>query len=109
MAQSTTSRWHETRARRLADSAARERYGRTRRSVALTRAVLREIDARREAAGLSKAQLAQLVGVHPSAIRRLLSSQASNPTLKTVAEVLDILGLELKLGPRSRATAGAER
>jgi ribosome-binding protein aMBF1 (putative translation factor) len=109
MVESTPSKWEQIRARKLADPTARERYERTRRSVALTRQVLQAIDARREEAGLSKAELAERVGAHRSAVRRLLTSEASNPTLKTVAELLDVLGLELTLRPKSGARSGQRK
>jgi ribosome-binding protein aMBF1 (putative translation factor) len=106
MANSAPGKWEQIRARKLADPATRERYERTRRSVALIRQVLQTIDARREEAGLSKAELAERVGAHPSAVRRILTSEASNPTLKTVAELLDVLGLELALRPKPEARSG---
>src|SRR5690348_12644298 len=91
MAEQSVSRWEQIRSRKLADPLARERYERTRRAVVATRELLRLVDLERERAGLSKAALAASVGASPSAIRRLFSSNASNPTLKTLLEVFDAL------------------
>ena len=96
-----SSRWALIRARKLADPATRERYERTRRSVAMTRQVLQVIDAERVKAGLSKADLAQRIGTSPSVVRRLLTSDTSNPTLKTVLGILDALDVQFILRPRA--------
>lgn len=112
MAELDPSRWGRIRARKLADPSARERYERTRQSVAMMRQVLQVVDAERERAGLTKADLAHRVGVDPSAIRRMFTSDASNPTLRTILEVLDALGLEVTVRRRapmrrSRASRGS--
>lgn len=109
MAGSSSGKWEQIRARKLADPASRERYERTRRSVGLTRELLHAIDARREEVGLTKAALAQRVGVPPSAVRRMLTSRASNPTLTTVAELLEVLGLELIVRPKKTGRRSGER
>src|SRR5437870_4683268 len=103
----TDGKWDRIRARLLSDAAARERYEQTKRSVLLVRKTLRTIDEERERAGLSIAELAHRMGMHPSAVRRMLTAQASNPTLRTAAEVLDALGLELTLRRESEATTSA--
>ena len=105
----TSSRWEEIRARKLADPAARERYERTRRSTAATRQVLQLIDAERGRAGLTKAELARRVGTNPAGMRRLLSSDASNPTLRTMLEILDTLGLQFIVQPKTRESGTAGR
>src|SRR6266540_3508119 len=84
-------RWEQIRARKLADPAAREQYERTRRAVILTRQILQLVDSERERAGLTKAELAQRAGTNPAAIRRLLTSGSSNPTLRTLLVVFDAL------------------
>lgn len=61
----TASRWDEIRTRKLADTATLERCEQTRRSVAATRQVLQLIDAERERAGFTKAELARRVGTNP--------------------------------------------
>lgn len=61
--------------------------------------VVNAIDAAREAAGLSKAELARAIQKEPATIRRLLSSDNSNPTLGTLAEVAAALGLRITVQP----------
>lgn len=65
--------------------------------------VVNAIDAAREAAGLSKAELARAIQKEPATIRRLLSSDNSNPTLGTLAEVAAALGLRITVEPISEA------
>lgn len=100
MEETKSGRWEDIRARKLAEPEARERYERTRRSVLMTRQLLQLIDAEREKAGLTKADLAERVGTSPSVVRRLLTSEASNPTLRTVLDMADVLGLEVLLQPK---------
>jgi len=57
------------------------------------------LDQAREAAGLSKAELAWAIGAEPAAIRRLFGSGHSNPTLGTLAEVASALGMQVTLTP----------
>lgn len=61
--------------------------------------VVNALDDAREAAGLSKAELARAIHVNPATIRRLLSSEKPNPTLGTLAEVAAALGLRVTLEP----------
>lgn len=53
----------------------------------------------REAAGLTKAELARAIGAEPASIRRLFASGNSNPTLGTLAEVASALGMQVTLTP----------
>lgn len=101
-----SDRWTRIRERTLADAAARERYERTRRSVTSIRHVLQAIDAERERAGLTKAELAERIGTSPAAVRRLLTSDAANPTLRTILDLFDALNLEVAVRPRDIATTG---
>ena len=61
--------------------------------------VVNALDEAREAAGLSKAELARAIQVEPAAIRRLFSSDHANPTLGTLAEVAAALGMRITLEP----------
>lgn len=63
--------------------------------------VVNAIDDARAAAGLSKAELARAIQKEPATIRRLLSSDNSNPTLGTLAEVAAALGLRITVEPIS--------
>jgi transcriptional regulator with XRE-family HTH domain len=57
------------------------------------------LDEAREAAGLSKAELARAIGAEPAVVRRLFSSGHVNPTLGTLAEVAAALGMRVTLEP----------
>ena len=61
--------------------------------------VVNAIDDAREAAGLSKAELGRAIQKEPATIRRLLSSDHTNPTLGTLAEVAAALGLRITVEP----------
>ncbi len=65
--------------------------------------VVNAIDDARVAAALSKAELARAIQKEPATIRRLLSSDNSNPTLGTLAEVAAALGLRITVEPISKA------
>lgn len=71
--------------------------------IATIDSVVNAIDDAREAAGLSKAELARSIQKEPATIRRLLSSDNSNPTLGTLAEVAAALGLRITVEPISKA------
>ncbi len=59
-----------------------------------------------ERSGTSRADVARAVGVHASAIRRLLNrgTTAPTPTLETLADVAAVLGFQVKLVPMDRQT-----
>jgi transcriptional regulator with XRE-family HTH domain len=61
--------------------------------------IVNELDAAREAAGLTKAALARAISSEPATIRRLFSSGHVNPTLGTLAEVAAALGMRVVLEP----------
>ena len=103
MAETKPGRWDEIRAHKLAAPEMQERYERTQRSVLLTRQLLQRIDAEREKAGLTKAELAQRAGVNPSAMRRLFTAETSKPTLRMLLSIFDALGLEVVLRPKTSA------
>jgi transcriptional regulator with XRE-family HTH domain len=68
---------------------------------------LETIDAKREQAGLSKAALAECAGINPASIRRLFTSDESNPTLLTVLELMDALDLDLVVRDRAKVDDGS--
>ncbi len=74
--------------------------------IATIDSVVNAIDDAREAAGLSKAELARAIQKEPATIRRLLSSENSNPTLGTLAEVAAALGLRITVEPIPNAEQG---
>lgn len=68
--------------------------------------VVTAIDGARVAAGLSKAELARAIQKEPATVRRLLSSESSNPTLGTLAEVAAALGLRITVEPIPKSERG---
>ena len=89
MAEQTTGKWADIRAHTLATPARRAHYERTKRQIITTRRILQAIDAERQRRGMTKAALAQEIGMTPSVVRRMFSSEASNPGLVTVIAMLD--------------------
>ena len=85
------SRWAEIRARKTTTDADKAQYDATYRSVLETRRVLQLIEEERERSGITKAELAHRMGMSPSAVRRLLTSKTSNPTLSTVLGIFRVL------------------
>ena len=69
--------------------------------IATIDSVITGLDVAREAAGLSKAELARAIQTDPATIRRLFSSDRANPTLGTLAEVGAVLGFRIALEPIS--------
>ena len=67
--------------------------------------LVRTLDEMREAAGISKADLARAINAKPEIIRRLFTKEGVNPTLHTVVEVAAALGLTLQLVPAAAKKA----
>lgn len=88
-------------ASRMEDPEFRAEYERARREIDQVDSVIRQLDALREAAGLSKAELARHIGRDPSSIRRLFTAE-SNPELLLVASIAEDLGAEVRVVPRTR-------
>lgn len=89
----------------LEDSAFLREYIVESMRIATIDALVNALDAAREAATMSKADLARAIGAEPAVIRRLFSSGHVNPTLGTVAEVAAALGMRVtieKLPARDR-------
>jgi DNA-binding phage protein len=59
--------------------------------------IVNELDGAREAAGLSKADLARAINYESATVRRLFSTGHVNPTLGTLAEVAAALGMRVVL------------
>ena len=106
--------YEQYRAQRLADPKVEALYEQKRSEVELIDTILSHIEKRREELGLSKADLARLVGTRPESVRRLLSARSSNPTLFTVTKLASVLGMQIdvkttvsakKLGPKVRKAA----
>ena len=50
--------------------------------------ILEVIEAARKSEGISKKKLAELAGLEPSSVRRLLTAQTANPTAENVFRLL---------------------
>ncbi|MBI2953112.1 MAG: helix-turn-helix domain-containing protein [Chloroflexi bacterium] len=100
-------KFDELRAKYVKSAEDVEHYEQTVRTEMLIRKFLMVIDAERESAGFSKAELARRAGADPSVVRRLFSSKTSNPTLRTVLELLSILDIDVELKPRSKRRSSA--
>jgi ribosome-binding protein aMBF1 (putative translation factor) len=98
-----TSAYEQYRNRRLADPEFRSHYERHRREIDAVDRIVAAIEARRVELGLSKADLARLVGRKPESVRRLLSGNLVNPTLTTVSEMAIALGMEMIMRPTTSA------
>ncbi|HEX3932846.1 MAG TPA: helix-turn-helix transcriptional regulator [Nocardioides sp.] len=70
--------------------------------IATIDAIVNALDDARQAAGLSKAELARAIQAEPATIRRLFSSDKINPTLGTLAEVAAALGLRITVEPLAK-------
>ncbi len=85
---------------RVKDSKFASAYREARQGIDSVDAFMRSLEGARATAGLSKAKLAQLTGTQPAAMRRLLTTDAPNPTLSTVMSILKSLGYGLALVPK---------
>ena len=104
-----TGHYQRRRAQELEDPAFDAEYRQARAEIAQVDAVMRQLDALREASGISKAELARLIGRNPSTVRRLFTAEV-NPELKTIAAIASVLDARLEItseepGARSRESA----
>jgi DNA-binding XRE family transcriptional regulator len=106
--------YEQYRAKRLSDREFRALYEQKRAEIDAIDTILSHIEQRREELGLTKADVARLVGARPESVRRLLSARSSNPTLFTIMKLASVLGMEVdikatvsakKLGPEVRRAA----
>ena len=75
----------------------REEYGRARAEIDGVDQLIRALDGRRASLGLSKADVARAMQAEPSVVRRLFTAADSNPTVTTLIELTDALGLRVVL------------
>ena len=87
-------------AKRAGDEEYAAAYDEARRRIDQIDSLVRALDQRRTALGLTKADLARRADLAPEAVRRLFSVDAPNPTIATLTALADTLGLELV--PRER-------
>lgn len=82
--------------RDLKDPVFRAEYERARARIGAIDRVLNELDERRRELGLSKAELARRAHANEVVIRRLFSAPDQNPTIATLVDVANALGLEFR-------------
>lgn len=75
----------------------REALEAARSRIAAVDRVVRALDERRQALGLSKAELARQAGMRPEVVRRLLGAGPANPTLTTVISLARAMSLEITI------------
>lgn len=78
-------------------------YDAARRRIDQIDRLLQALDEKREALGMTKAELARRADLAPEAVRRLFSVDSPNPTISTLTALADTLGLELV--PRQRSAS----
>lgn len=88
-------------AERMKDGEFSAAYAEAREGIDTVDAFMRSLEAVREEADVSKAELARRTGTRPEAMRRLLTTKTANPTLATVMSVARSLGYKLALVPAS--------
>ncbi len=81
----------------LADPAFRAGFERKRAKIKSIAEVLRVIEEVRERENIPKAEIARRMDRKPEAISRLLRGEGSNPTLDTLIDLVDAVGLELDI------------
>ena len=71
--------------------------------------LVRSIDSRREALGLSKAELARRAGLPAEAVRRLFTMRSPNPTVTTLVALARALELDVVAEPRAKPARQARK
>lgn len=84
---------------RMSDPVYRAEHAAATERIRSTDAIVRALDEKREASGLSKAELARRADLLPEAVRRLFSADNANPTLGTIMALAGALKVELVLKP----------
>jgi ribosome-binding protein aMBF1 (putative translation factor) len=105
---SPPDRWSAIRERRISDATTREQYERMRASVSTVRQLLQSLDAERERVGVSKTELARRVGASPAAVRRLFTSPAANPTMRTIVDLFGALNMDVTVRRRTEQSLPAD-
>jgi transcriptional regulator with XRE-family HTH domain len=79
------------------------------RSMDAQLSLLKAIDATRERLGISKDEMAKRMNRHRTAVSRTLNARVANPTLDTVTEMLDAIGVtaEIELHQRIKPDEAA--
>lgn len=104
-----TSYYTKRRRGWLADENTRAEYDRARHEIEQIDAVIRSLDALREEAGMSKAELARRVGRNPASIRRLFTAEQARPELPLIVSIANALDANVEIKARSRKPTGKRR
>jgi DNA-binding phage protein len=97
-------RWlHE----QLKDPEFRAEFEREQREIAAIDAIVNTLEGVRAQLRISKAELARQIGKHPAAVRRLFTAPV-NPELRTVVNLADALGYEVRVVPKKRRSRRRE-
>jgi DNA-binding phage protein len=83
----------------LKDPEFRTEFEREQREIAAIDAIVNTLEGVRAKLGISKAELARQIGKNPAAVRRLLTAPV-NPELRTVVNLADALGYEVRVVPK---------
>ncbi len=89
----------------MLDPNIREKYEQSRREIDSVDQLIRALDEARVESGMTKAELARKISIEPAALRRLMSSDAPNPTFATVSKLAAAVGWSLQLVPKQKTTA----
>jgi transcriptional regulator with XRE-family HTH domain len=95
----TPSQFWDDLAKDLEDPEFLREYVRESVRIATIDDLVNELDEAREAAGLTKAELARAISAEPAVVRRLFSAGHVNPTVGTLTAVAAALGMRLTLEP----------
>ena len=95
----TPSQFWDDLAKDLEDPEFLREYVRESVRIATIDDLVNELDEAREAAGLSKAELARAISAEPAVVRRLFSAGHVKPTVGTLTAVAAALGMRLTLEP----------
>lgn len=95
--------------KRLAEPGYRALYDAYKAEIDMIDEILSAMEARRVELGLSKADLARLIGKRPESVRRIFSGAVSNPTLATVLKLSAALGMSVTVKPATPAKTHSRR
>src|SRR5579859_802909 len=94
--------WEKYLSKRYPTGPAREAFDHEVRAVTAAAELVSSIEELRTSMNMSKSEVARRLGKQLSAISRSLTSEDSNPTVVTLLEMLDAMGVkvEVTVGPR---------
>ena len=90
---------------KMRDPAFADAYREARSEIDATDQIMRQLDAARVQAQMSKADLARAIGVAPEYVRKLFTASRQNPTAITLTKMAEAVGYELQLVRRGKKAA----